>query len=378
MLYKSINAGGVLQAYALNMWLNKNGFKSEQINYSTGLRIADIFAETNNQKNILNNIKYLTRKVIDEALVFFFYRCIRNRRIGFENFKQTYIATSREIYHNSNIGNCSTYDAYIAGGDQIWNDITDYNRGYFLDFVNNKRLKVSYAASMVNIPYPSEKEGELRELLSAFDIIMVREDMAANYLSQILNKNVDTVVDPVFLLDKDEWNNVCADRLIKEPYIFAYILGNDEKQYEWIHALSVKNKINVVAISNPSGRPTPDKIPKYINKYDMNNPAEFISLIKYADIVVTDSFHALAFSIIYDKKYFVFKRLENEKMMVRLNTLLKLVNADNSIISINDSLDMDVKNDQVSSDKKLLNERIYLSKEKLKSILKSANIKVLN
>ena len=65
-------------------------------------------------------------------------------------------------------------------------------------------------------------------------------------------------------------------------------------------------------------------------------------------------------------------------MMVRLNTLLKLVNADNSIISINDSLDMDVKNDQVSSDKKLLNERIYLSKEKLKSILKSANIKVLN
>lgn len=378
MLYKSINAGGVLQAYALTKWINENGFNCVQINYSMNIGVKKRKNDTKKNRSTLKNIKSIVKGLIDEILIFLFYKSIKSRRKGFEIFKERYIRSTDIKYNSGTINHCHCFDVYIAGGDQIWNDITDYNHGYFLDFVRKDKLKLSYAASMTSIPFSNEKEKALVGLLDSFDYIMVREDRATDYLNGILHKEVFTVVDPVFLLKKEEWDEICDERLIAESYIFAYILGNDNKQYEWIKSFSEIHHLKVVAISNPSGRPLPDNIPNCIEKFDMKSPAEFISLIKYAEIVLTDSFHALAFSIIFDKKFYVFNRFENEKMMVRLNTLLKLVDADNRIISINDSIDMDVRNDRVYYDKKLLNERIRFSKEKLMSILESANSKVLN
>lgn len=205
------------------------------------------------------------------------------------------------------------YDAFIAGSDQIWNPFFEYNtEREFLTFAKREK-RIAYAASMGIESLPDLCKDRYREWLSEMTSISVRESSAANIIYELTGRLVPVVLDPVFLLNEYEWNKLaikanCPEKL---GYIFYYFLGkNNEIANEWIEKIANVKNLRVLNIL------------EHFNEY---GPLEFIALIKGAEMVVTNSFHCTAFSIIFHKQFVVFERqMENvtEQMTSRLNTLL--------------------------------------------------------
>ena len=126
------------------------------------------------------------------------------------------------------------------------------------------------------------------------------------------------------MLDKYEWDNICYKKIIEEPYIFCYFLGDDEKQRKIVTDYAKVKNLRIVTLPNMDGRKRKcDNLFGNFKLYSIS-PDQFISLIKYSEMVFTDSFHASAFSIIYDKDFFVFPRKNANSMSNRIISLLQL------------------------------------------------------
>lgn len=222
-----------------------------------------------------------------------------------------------------------TYEVYVLGSDQIWNpDITfGLRRAYFGAFSNGyKKFVIAYAASLGGNSLDDSYDQEMRLLLANVDRLSVREKAAVPYVSRMAGKEVSAVVDPVFLLDVDEWKKIEVLPK-KRNYILVYKTEKNEKLMECAKKLATEKNLPVIELKYQKGIQSEDK--QIIVEIGAG-PAEFLGYIHHADYVVTNSFHAMAFSIIYQKKFLAFEhstrntRLENvleqcalEKRMVR-------------------------------------------------------------
>jgi len=220
---------------------------------------------------------------------------------------------SEKVYDNDSITDClPQYDCFICGGDQIWNDWSDwflYNSlGTFcLEFVPQSITKLSYAPS---VPIQKVRPVFIRRLsnyLKKFDAISVREKSSVHLLEEKIEKPVTVVVDPVLLLTKEQWDKEKQDSHIQGKYVFCYLLGEGNESRNAVEKLARELDCKLVTV--------PHIIE--VNEWDVNfgdiqnydaGPAEFIDLIKNAEIVVTDSFHATVFSMIYHKLFYVLER----------------------------------------------------------------------
>ena len=137
---------------------------------------------------------------------------------------------------------------------------------------------------------------EYNLLLNDFSALNVREKSASVLLERVLNKKVVVGLDPTLLLEKDDWDKIAIEPKVKD-YIFVYQLSPSRYMTDIIKKLKQKTGLKVVAVPFVMGT---------VNAYcDMTaGPSEWIGYIKNADYVVTDSFHATVFSIIYKKKLY--------------------------------------------------------------------------
>ena len=160
-------------------------------------------------------------------------------------------------------------------------------------------------------------------------------------MENLLHRPVDVVVDPTMLLDKNEWGNITSDRIIKEHYLFAYLLGEDRKQRKQITQYAKERKIKIVTLPHVEGKVRAADIGfGDYQLYDIDLPA-FLSLIKYADFVCTDSFHAVVFSNIFETNFLVFERVilsKKANMNSRLDTLLDMLGEKNKMIYKNKAI----------------------------------------
>lgn len=222
-----------------------------------------------------------------------------------------------------------TYEVYVLGSDQIWNpDITfGLRKAYFGAFSNRyKKFVIAYAASLGGSSLDDSYDQEMRSLLANVDRLSVREKAAVSYVSRLVRREVSAVVDPVFLLDAGEWEKI-ETPLKKRNYILVYKTENNEKLMECANRLAAEKNLPVIELKYQKRILSEDK--QTIVETGAG-PAEFLGYIHYADYVLTNSFHAMAFSIIYQKKFLAFghsirnARLENvleqcalEERMVR-------------------------------------------------------------
>lgn len=238
---------------------------------------------------------------------------LKTRKEAFQRFYQDTVH-SEKVYDNDSIIDClSQYDCFICGGDQIWNDWSDwflYNslNIFCLDFVPQSITKISYAPS---IPLQKIRPVFMRRLsnyLKKLDAISVREKSSVHMLEGKIEKKVTVVADPVLLLTKEQWNKEKQDSHIQGKYIFCYLLGEGNESRIAVEKFARELDIKLVTV--------PHIIE--VNEWDANfgdvqnynaGPAEFIDLIKNAEIVVTDSFHATVFSMIYHKPFYVLERI---------------------------------------------------------------------
>ena len=325
--YQSQNYGGNLQAYALCRFLNKR-HSTEQICYVHRSLKRKMLKKC--YKLPIKAMSLLKRKLT------FLLTKRETKKIAFalEQRRERLLAFNCSIPHSLIIYNEETiceaekvYDLFITGSDQVWHPAA-VNDAYLLNFVKDKP-KISYAASLAVDSLTKEYSESLHTSLENFRAISVRERNAVELLCALTSKSVEWVLDPVFFLAKEEWEEIIPVRQIKEKYLFCYFLGNNKKIRELARLYAEKHVLKIVTLPHLNGNYNrADEGFGDVQLYDVA-PADFLSLIKNAEYIFTDSFHAVAFSLIFKKQYFVFNRDASRKMNSRIYSLGELFGTEN-------------------------------------------------
>lgn len=321
--HKSKNYGGNLQAYALCRLLTKNGYEAEQICYemimpsvkkkSIGKRIKRVLT----CKNSLFFVKIfdrITAKVKKHAI-----SCEKQKRdAAFLHFNRKLIPHTEKDYTEENIRDCvDLFDTFITGSDQVWNPLY-YSSPFFLNFVPSEKRKLAYAASIGCESLTDAQKAIFQNSLTDYKAISVREGDAVALLREFTPLPIQVALDPTLVLEREDWDAVASERLIEGDYLFCYFLGYNRKERKLAKKYAKKNGLKIVSI--PMILYGYSVIDWNFGDVKLNyaSPQDFISLIKYAKCVFTDSFHAVVFSNIYQKQYFVFNRSKQGEMSTRI------------------------------------------------------------
>lgn len=312
------NAGASLQAYALQKYLSELGHDVEIIHYKPDyLFDYKIWGcdHPRYNKPVLRSIYSLLK--FPERMKSF--HCEKKRK--FDSFKKQYLKLTREKYINidSLRSNPPEADVYFAGSDQIWNSFYPNGRdpSFYLDFGKETLIRASYAASFATPTIEKTYQDFVKEEIQKLDYVSVRETSGLEILKSMGIANGYCVVDPVFLLDADEWRRMLPSTAIDERYIFVYSFGKDALMERYATDLARKNNWKIYSWRDGFGDVSVKN----------SGPIEFLQLIDNAEFVLSNSFHATAFSILFHKEFYVFNRTESiNTRMLDLTGLLGLSN----------------------------------------------------
>ena len=208
------------------------------------------------------------------------------------------------------------FDFFVSGSDQIWNYTLGEERLYnnFLQFASpNKRIAVSASIGLDHIG--EEWQDYYANCLKEYRAISVREERAKYVIKVVSGRSSEVISDPVMVLDAEEWRKVSKKPRIdlNKEYILVYMLGSvGEETKKKINNWKTKRNCEVY-----------DVLDRSVLSLYSSGPAEFLSLIDKAKLVVTDSFHCAAFSIIFSTPFVVTNRSDQLlNMGSRLDTLL--------------------------------------------------------
>lgn len=304
------NAGGVLQCLALQTFLKKWGHDVNIIDYRPSYHTVryDIIKnpfrysfwiwEKYHNKNTKRRI-LITGKVFFKTIAANLKKSDKNVSTYYSHFIHNYInLTDRYTSYTQLKNNPPLADAYITGSDQLWNpDLldVDFDPAYFLQFGSTGMPKISYAVSTGKELNDAEtvKLGKLADELTA---VSVREYNAK--VVDALGKDVHICIDPTLLLDAEDYSSVESDIVETEPYIFVYGFENTASIHDALEAAKEKYRCKVI-----NGCPHRIKLGDSVQQLRDYGPDRFLTLIKNAQCVVTNSFHGTAFSIIYHKDF---------------------------------------------------------------------------
>ena len=271
------NYGGILQAYALSMYLQKQRYDVVVLNRQSNLPFV---------KRIIKNILV--------AIHYHRYNAPKYKHLA--SFVKKYINYSKPLQTDAQmrkIVEANGFDAVIVGSDQVWRTgfAMGYGYNYFLDFVPDSVRKLSYAASfgLNNWEYTEEQTEKIKQLVSKFKSVSVREDEGVTLCLKNIGVKAEHVLDPTMLLTAEDYKTITSKRLVDEDYVFVYWLGPEEDKKKALLNVDVGDK-KVVDISLRGSKP-------------LISVQDWLSYIKYADHVVTDSFHGCVFSILFHKQF---------------------------------------------------------------------------
>lgn len=311
----SINFGTILQNYALQKAVKDFGYEVKTIDDRQPRRL---YSGKTEQKPAQDSLKeriyrwYDQRKEqrADKRNLAIHKKC--------ESFKKRYIEYDMiESLDEIN----KAYDIVISGSDQIWaQDAEPRMYPFFMqDFVSNKLVKASYAVS-VGSDYSSEKAADVRAYLDDFDFLSVRESSSAKLLSRYTDKKAEIVCDPVLLLPSSQWDILAGQRRHKNRYIFCYFLSNNPWYFQKVKELVRLYPDRQVLVFEKKPVPHPDCI-----MIEACSPRDFLNDIKYADYVLTDSYHVFLFSLIFRRRINVLERFTNIENNFQNERLLYLM-----------------------------------------------------
>jgi hypothetical protein len=225
-----------------------------------------------------------------------------------------------------------SFDMAIYGSDQIWSKeplsdgTTYFDSVYWGDATLNATNRITYSASMGVMRILPEDHSFIQNSLHQFDAVAVREKELYDYFLEhnlIAADKLFLTIDPVFLLSRDEWKPLIPQRMVREPYLLFYDFQIDADTTALVERIASERNLRIIRITD--GVVTTEKIDGYI---PTAGPLEFLSLIYYADFVVSSSFHGTAFSILFEKQ-FVSRQVWNTS---RVQYLLEQLNLSSRFI----------------------------------------------
>jgi hypothetical protein len=327
--HRVYNHGAALQAWALATYLKEQGHSVNIIDYRPDYLRGHYDLRVNNPR-------------YDKFVVRWFYLAAKYpgwrrslaRKAAFDTFDAKFIAplvTERCFLSAEELKrNPPKADVYIAGSDQIWN--TNFKNGtdssFYLDFGTKESKRISYAASFATSKLREGTENFVKTKLANFDAISVRESSGIKLLEKIGYSGA-LVCDPVFLIDAEIWKDHFVNDNLEEKYLLVYDFDNGKAFQELALRISKTLGLKIYSLFN-------------IGYSDLNfhncGPDTFVSLIGNATCVLSNSFHATAFSLILKKNVFVAKR--EDGLNQRMQDLLMQIGLSNRLIDkdVSDSI----------------------------------------
>lgn len=314
------NFGTSLQSYALHRKLEEMGYRVCFVPYFNAASFT-LWAKIKKFRNypklwakfFLN--KYIEiRNQSNKSKIHFFNK--NNYNVQLIDTQKEYDKILQEI------------DVFVTGSDQIWNCYHAFEPFYFLSFAENVK-RIAYASSIGTSDFPKKFEAKVKNLLSKFNHISVREKSTVPLLKKLLNRNdIRQVVDPTFLLDEKHWLSFAEKAKIEinlpEKYILCYFVGDKSCTEQMIsevrEQLGINNIIIIPALENT------DVLFSNAIIYRKAGPYEFVYLISRAEFICTDSFHATAISIIMQKNFIEFMRFKNDDEKSQNSRIYDLLN----------------------------------------------------
>ena len=293
---QSYNYGALLQSYALQKTLCRLGHKALLI------RIG----EPPKPKILKYKLKNLLEYKRQQA----YYGFLHNHL----TFYETVITPENAYLLNS------MFDGFVSGSDQVWNMKNGIDPIFFQKFVGKDKLKLSYSASIGLNEIPEKYLDETIRLINDFDYVSLREISALRMLQQYTARKLSCHIDPVFLLDKSEWDNLAENPIEQKNYIFVYGTQMSDTLKHFAETLHKKTGLPLISVF-------PLKNAKVVG--GIIGCKEFVNYVKNADYIITSSFHCTAFSLIYQKKFFVIPHSETSS---RTEDLLSLFGQSDCII----------------------------------------------
>ena len=339
--HRFYNQGTMLQAYALQKKIETMGHKAEIINYTTENYRNSIIQKI---KSVITNPKVIVQRYILKYDKQKNASQIIKTKNKFDEFYRNNIKLSKQSYKTSEElkANPPQYDIYMTGSDQTWSPYIKSNKEtYMLDFVQNGKIKTSYAPSIGGNTIPQEAKEDFKNNLCDFSKISCREKKGQEALEKLLEKKVENVLDPTFLLDREEWNKISKPYQRKEnnKYMLIYFLGRSKENRKVVKKIAKERKnLPVISIYTFDSGTHKD-----INTVYGVGPAEFIDLVKNAEYICTDSYHCCIFSIIFNKQFMAFRKRKQKKGSDngRIDDLLNLFNIKNKIYSKESNINLD-------------------------------------
>ena len=322
-LFTGYNFGSALQAYASKVIVSKMNFEPKVFKISGSLvkgrdvrlnKMLILFIRmmmySENKFNVVKSFKGNNKSDINETTIKefnkFYSEKINPDIISYKKLKK--------------VSKNDSYVAFICGSDQIWNSTAFYvDPFYYLDFCPREK-RIAYAPSFGRTYIPTYNKKIIKKYLNNIDRLSIRENSGKKMIKDLLDRDVEVCLDPTLLLSKDEWKKALDIKKIDENYVFCYFLNEPSKNAKnMIHKLEKEKNLKIIFINN---------------SYSFDNviyggPETFLTYLSSASYIITDSFHGVAFSINFQKKFYVFDRnYVTENQSTRIKSLLNIIHLD--------------------------------------------------
>lgn len=335
-LHRIVNYGSVLQAYATQKVLENKDCEVEFVDY---------YPERMHLFGMLKRIKEKSPKFEKSFILRTIARIVMfpsyiKRFYVFKKFIKTRLNLSKNVYKTEIQlkENPPIADYYCTGSDQVWN--TGWNEKidypFFLDFAPEGKIRFSYAASFGKGKLEDWEKAETKKLLEKYSALSMREQSGVEIVNDLGIQNSINVLDPTLLLNNEDWSKVASNKYENDKYILVYNLNRNKNIDKYVENLSKEKKLKVYYISYC--------LHEFYKKGKMKcnvKVEDFLSLIKNAQYVVTDSFHATAFSINFNTQFMI---VFPEKYSTRVENILKITGLESRIVKDCDDVSLaDIK-----------------------------------
>lgn len=314
------NYGSVLQSWALSKVLQSLGYDAILIDYCPKALL---------NKDMLNPLKSMKDQDSDSQ---------RNCELSLPAIKENYLKIndfinskfnkSKDKYNYTNFNETKNIvDAYICGSDTIFciNESEGFDDAFFANYDCMKNKSIAYAASFGDTKITSSQVSILNNRLTNFKAIGLRESRMLNYVTQHCSCPVHITIDPTLLLNKQDYLMITDEKIISEDYLLLYSRRYNSEMEAYAENYARKNGLRIVEISLRALNKNKGHLMFYNAGIE-----EFLSLIKNANYVVTNSYHGLLFSIQFEKQFAVFLREYGES---KINEVVNLLDLNDYIFS---------------------------------------------
>lgn len=342
------NYGSALQSWALYQTINSintHKYSAKLIDYCPDcLKNMNPLNPIENMWDTDENLRNLCKLSLPQ---------IKENYLKFTKFYNNNFNKTKKTYTSENFNDViqdESIDGFICGSDTIFCiDEFGFDNGYYANFDSMKNNSISYAASFGDAHFDSHNLSILIEKIKNFKAIGLRENTLIPYLHKHSNITIKRVLDPTLLLQPSDYDIITAPHQNNFNYILLYSRRHNEVMTTYAEDLSQQTGCKIIEISLNALNANKHKM-----AYD-SGVEEFLSLVKNASYVITNSYHGMIFSIQFSKPFVIFTREQCDK---KINELLDLLNLSAQTVNGAKSFLKDVNYDSVHN---------ILKQERLKS-----------